>query len=251
MTTEQGKKIANEMRDVGERLTEIADVLEKEKKRMEREALQDTMDKIEAKIRERGYQKVESKIKTYHIGKEVVVRLDDVLELARIEGKKFREGTERGYISKTEEEKMSAYLALNRFRAQLMTGELCVANDFDEHKRILEEHRDRKPVEIPGRYAVGRKYDEENDYWMFFVESKDGKPTFTNRPCMAKLYKRYKDAEACADFMDEDGWEVCDMWEMMSPDDRLFRGVFCDTSDDECNENAIRLNFPQLSDDAR
>ena len=67
----------------------------------EKEALKKACDIVEAKIRERGGQMhTKSQIRTYKVGDEIVVRLDDVLELARVMKNKFREGKEPGYISR-------------------------------------------------------------------------------------------------------------------------------------------------------
>ena len=102
----------------------------------EKEALKKACDIVEAKIRERGGQMhTKSQIRTYKVGDEIVVRLDDVLELARVMKNKFREGKEPGYISRTEAEKISAFLALNHFQVVLLSNELSKGH------HLLRRHR--------------------------------------------------------------------------------------------------------------
>ena len=96
----------------------------------------------------------------------------------------------------------------------------------------------KRIMEIPPRYAVGK---EEGDHFLFYVESQDGKSIFSNKPCMAKMYKRYKEAEACADFADDEPCVVIDMFDAMSKDERLRRGLFAEDEDDEGNEKAVPL----------
>ena len=207
--------------------------------------LKKVLNELEQKINERGYKKVESMIKTYQIGNEIIVRLDDVLELARVMKEKYEEGTEPGYICKTDEEKIYSYLALNHLQVQLLSNQLNKAESIEEHKQIITEHagKNKKKLVVPSRYAVGRLYDKEKGYWMFFVSSENEKPVFTNRPCMAKKYQSYKQAEACRDFLDDGDWDVVDMWESLSNDEKLIRGIFGETDWDDGNEKAIKLNF--------
>ena len=185
-----------------------------------------------------------SGIPLYYVGEETFVRLNDVLQLCTDLKKKFEKGTEKGFIDPNEKSRISACYALTKLQTQLYKNETEKAKSVDEHKRIIESHsgKNRKP-KVCGRYAVARKYDTENDYWMFFVNSEDEKPTFSNRPCMAKLYNSYKEAEACADFMDDSGWEVVDMFEYLSPEQRMCRCILGETSWDDGNENAVRLHF--------
>ena len=212
----------------------------------EKEALKKACDIVEAKIRERGGQMhTKSQIRTYKVGDEIVVRLDDVLELARVMKNKFREGKEPGYISRTEAEKISAFLALNHFQVVLLSNELSKVDNIDDHKRVITEHSgsNKKPLVVPGRYAVGRKYDEDHDYWMFYADMKNGKPVFSNRPCMAKLYLSYKEAEASRDFLDDGDWDVVDLYDFLPPDQRLVRCIFAEEGWDEGRENAVVLHF--------
>ena len=185
-----------------------------------------------------------SSIPLYYIADETFVRLDDVLQLCADLKKKFEKGTERGFIDPDEHGRLSASYALTKLQTQLYKNETEKAKDVDEVKKIITSHsgKNRKPV-IPARYAVGRKYDTDNDYWMFYLGMEDGKPIFTNIPCKGIIYASYKEAEACADFMDEDGWEVCDMYSYMSTENRLRRQLLCEPEEyDVGNENALRLH---------
>ena len=90
---------------------------------------------------------------------------------------------------------------------------------------------------IPPRYAVGREHDKK---WMFYVDSKDEKPMFSDRPCMAKLYVNYRDARACADFLDGE-WDVLDWESNMTEEERWVRELRMPMpfDADEGNENSI------------
>ena len=126
----------------------------------------------------------------------------------------------------------------------------CYETDDKDILRILDRMEARicknafinppksKPVKgIPGRYAVGK---EHNGEWMFFVDSKDEKPLFSDRPCMAKLYVNYRDADACADFLDGE-WDVLDMESAMTEEERWVRELRMPMpfDADEGNEKAI------------
>ena len=92
---------------------------------------------------------------------------------------------------------------------------------------------------VPPRYAVGR---EKNGEWMFYVDSKDEKPMYSDRPCMAKRYVNYRDASACADFLDGE-WHVLDMEYSMTEEERWVRELRMPMpfDADDGNENAIPI----------
>ena len=94
---------------------------------------------------------------------------------------------------------------------------------------------------MPPRYAVGR---ERNGKWEFFVKSENGKANFSDRPCMAKLYKTYRDASACADFLDGE-WDVLDWEDNMSEEERWLRELNMPMpfDADDGNENAIPVQI--------
>ena len=91
---------------------------------------------------------------------------------------------------------------------------------------------------FPGRYAVGRERDGK---WVYYAESKDDKILFTDRPCMAQMYTTYRDASACADFIDGEDWAVLDFYDSMSEEDRWQRELRLPFpyDADEGNENSI------------
>lgn len=247
--TQNFQETIEKLHDIANTVTNLTDRIEnmlKEKEIMNNDAVTEAREKVEAEIRKRGGKMhTVSKINTYKIGNEIVVRLDDVLELCRVMKDKYRKGTEVGYLCDDEKAKIHAFLALNHLQTVLLSDELSKVDSIDDHKRIIAEHsgKNKKPLEIPKRYAVGRKYDDENDYWMFYLATVDGKPTFTNRPCMAMKYNSYKQAEACRDFLDDGDWDVIDMWNALTESEQIKRQIFGDTEWDDGNENAIRLDF--------
>lgn len=91
----------------------------------------------------------------------------------------------------------------------------------------------------PRRYAVGRC---KNDRYEFYVDSKNGEPFFTGKPCIAKLYMNYRDARACADFLDGD-WDVLDWEANMTEEERWVRWLRIPYDADEGNENAIPVEI--------
>ena len=92
---------------------------------------------------------------------------------------------------------------------------------------------------MPTRYAVGK---ETNGKWLYYVESKDGKPTYSDCPCMAKQYVNYRDASACADFLDGK-WDVLDMEKAMTEEERWLRDLLMPMpfDADDGNECAIPI----------
>lgn len=109
-------------------------------------------------------------------------------------------------------------------------------NDFilkDAKKPIdLNANEKEEEEEVPGRYAVGRKKDNE---WEFIAGNIGEVPLMTRKPHVAQLFKAYRDASAYADFLDEDGWVVLDWEENMTEEDRWVR--------------ELRMPFPYDLDD--
>ena len=100
-----------------------------------------------------------------------------------------------------------------------------------------------KPKEIqrsdcPCRYGVGY-YDKEGN-WHFFVATNNGKDIFSSKPCEAKMYLNYRDAQACSDFLEEDTM-VLDFEASMSEEDRWLRELRMPMpyDADEGNENSV------------
>ena len=216
--------------------------LRKYENKKENEAVRAARDYVEELIRARGGQiHTKSQIRTYKVGNEIVVRLDDVLELARVMKEKFREGIEPGYISETKEQRVSAFLALNHFQTVMLSNELSKVNHIDDHKRIIEEHsgRHKKPLIVPGRYALGCR--ETHGCWMFLRGIRDNTPSYTVRPCLAYRFLSYEEARNAADSMDNREWAVIDMIEYLPKDKRLMRDIFVEDGWDDGCENAVRL----------
>lgn len=169
-------------------------------------------------------------IHTYQFENDTYVKLDDVLKLASEMKLRIAMKKDKDYKKRNEKECSSALLALVKLQLRLV-GE--------------DDEQDEMP-QIPSRYAVGKCYNEEKGYHMFYVGDEDGKPIFTNRPCKAKGYKRRKQAEAVADFLDDGDWEVFDMWDYMTDEQQTIRQCFCNTDeDDEGDEPIIRLTFKE------
>ena len=93
--------------------------------------------------------------------------------------------------------------------------------------------------EMPTRYAVGK---EEKDGWVFYVDSKNDTPLFSDKPCMAKQFVNHRDASACADFLDVE-WNVIDMEQAMSEENRWLRELLMPMpfDSDDGNETAIPI----------
>ena len=230
-------ELKKELLDKANELSALADEIEEKAQRLD-----ELREQIESDPTVRT--NTGSGIPLIYIADETFVRLNDVLQLCSDLKKKFEKGTEKGFIDPDEKSRISAVYALTKLQTQLYKNETEKATSIEEHKQIIEARsgKNRKPV-IPARYAVGKKYDTDNDYWMFFIGIENGTPTFTNMPCKGIKYASYKEAEACADFMDDDGWEVCDMYDYMSAERRLARQLLCAPEEyDVGNENAIRLH---------
>ena len=209
----------------------------------ENEAVAAARDYVEELIRANGGKMhTQSRIRTYKIGNEIMVRLDDVLALACTEKWKYRESIEPGYLSDSKEERLSAFLALNHFQVVLLSDELSKADNIDDHKRILKEHsgKRRKPVNVPGRYAVGKR--DGHGGWVFIKAVRDDKTSYTVRPCLSFRFLAYTDASDCVNRLGDTGWEVVDMLEYLPRDKRLMRDIFAEDDWDEGSENAVRLS---------
>ena len=103
-------------------------------------------------------------------------------------------------------------------------------------------HAPKDKIEgIPARYAVGK---ENGKDWLFFVDSKDEKPMFSDRPCLAKRYVNYRDASACADFLDGE-WDVLDLEASMTEEERWVRELRMPMpfDADDGNEKAIPVEI--------
>ena len=93
-------------------------------------------------------------------------------------------------------------------------------------------------TKMPCRYAVGY-YDYKGKYH-FYVGTKDGKAIYSTNEKEALRFKTYRDASACADFVEEDA-NVLDMEGTMTEEERWQRELnmpFPYDADDG-NETAI------------
>lgn len=145
MTQETQEKV-NQLKKIGKELHDLCqeyfDDTDKLKEQIEYESVCEARDKVEERIRKElgGKIHTESKIKTYQVGNETVLLLDDVLDLCREMKKKYRKGTEKGYICEDEHARIHAFLALNHLQTALLSDELSKVDTIDEHKAIIEKH---------------------------------------------------------------------------------------------------------------
>ena len=114
-------------------------------------------------------------------------------------------------------EKLDIDHILDRIEARIMKNAL-VMPDAEPATDITEQIAE---PECPGRYGVGK---EENGNWIFYSGSKANYPQFTDRPCEAKLYVNYRDAFACADFIDGE-WDVLDFYDNWTEEQRHVRDM--------------------------
>lgn len=78
----------------------------------------------------------------------------------------------------------------------------------------------------PARYTVWYRDDsEETTHCMGFVRFEKGHPVFTNHPCMATWFVWRDMAQRVAEKCGE-GFEVVDMFDQMTPEERLLRAIF-------------------------
>ena len=142
----QLQKVGNVLHDLCKEFFEDADKL---KEKIELEAVREARDKVEERIRNElgGKMHTVSKIKTYQVGKETVLLLDDVLDLCREMKMKYRKGTEKGYLCDNEEARIHAFLALNHLQTTLLSDELSKVDTIDEHKAIIEKHSHKNKEE--------------------------------------------------------------------------------------------------------
>lgn len=87
----------------------------------------------------------------------------------------------------------------------------------------------KKGVYIPPRYTVWHYgADEETTHDSFgFVRFEKGVPLFSNRPCAVMRFVMRDAAENIAERLGE-GFEVVDMWSVMTKEERMLRAIFLD-----------------------
>jgi len=130
--------------------------------------------------------------------------------------------------------------AIERTRAALDRTEKLLAKVKDGEKEKPSEapqKPSKRKVSCPGRYTVWYRTDEDTTlHCMGFVRFEKGIPVFTNRPCKATWFVWRDIAEKVAEKCGE-GFEVVDMIDQMTVEERLLRAIFhedgMDGEDDE------------------
>ena len=92
------------------------------------EQIRETLNKLETLINEKGYRKIESKIKLHEFDGKKYLLIDDVIDLCHDVQDKYQKGTERGYLNLSAEERKIGGL-----------GIFMVKKSMDE---MLYEYRD-------------------------------------------------------------------------------------------------------------
>ena len=188
-------------------------------------------------------------ISKYTIMGSEYVRLDELNALIREMKQKTREGTEPGYMCEDEGKRISAYLALNHLsvvlnkeKAQVdrmmktlrdATGLLKLRKQIKQEADEKEEKPEEEDAMLPGRYTLwsGVTNGGPAKDAVCFVKWEDGQPVYSNHPCVAMWFVDEDVAEKTAAKLG-DGWEVVDMWPVMTKEQRLLRAIFCGDEDD-------------------
>lgn len=108
---------------------------------------------------------------------------------------------------------------------------------YDGGEEKAEDKPKKRKVSCPPRYTVWYRDDgETTQHCMGFVRMEKGMPLYTNRPCKAHWFVWRGEAEAVAQICGE-GFEVVDMIDQMTKEQRLLRAIFhedgMDGEDDE------------------
>ena len=176
-----------------------------------------------------------------------VVRLDDLPEYMRMAAAKAK--AEWVTIGTSEIEEATLYDSFEEAEAELRR---VVENTDSEAWHITKkwmfdtkenresllalfydggEEKPKKPKKkpyIPPRYTVWYRDDgETTQHCMGFVRYENGIPVYTNRPCKASWFAYKEAAEKVAADCGE-GFEVVDMWEQMTKEQRLLRVILLD-----------------------
>lgn len=123
----------------------------------------------------------------------------------------------------------SAEKAIERTKGVIERAEKAV----DELKAEMRKEDAKKRARIPARYSVWhRGDDEETTRDSFgFVRFVNGIPMFSNRPCAVMWFVSKGAAENVAERLGE-GFEVVDMWPVMTKEERLLLAIFAEEDDD-------------------
>lgn len=123
----------------------------------------------------------------------------------------------------------SAEKAIERTKGVIERAEKAV----DELKAEMRKEDAKKRARIPARYSVWHRGDDEEitrDSFGF-VRFVNGIPMFSNRPCAVMWFVSKGAAENVAERLGE-GFEVVDMWPVMTKEERLLRAIFAEEDDD-------------------
>ena len=207
-------------------------------------------------------------INKYNILGIEYVRLDELMALITEMQKKHREGTEPGYMCDDKGKQVAADLALNHLKVVLnkekihvQTIERVLKTRFEREAKEKAEEVGKKvaqaketvdrAVEVmekdieedlsdkhcPARYTVwnGVEDQETTENAWGFVEWQNGRAVCSHRPCEVMWFVDKGMAEKTAEKLGE-GWEVVDMWPVMTKEQRLLRAIFSDDGEDDDEE---------------
>ena len=211
-------------------------------------------------------------ISKYNIMGNDYVRLDELNELIRDMKRKAREGKEPGYMCSVESERISASLALNHLEVVLNKESIHVkcldkimktrhereakeqalknAEDAIERTKAAIDKAEKLVKDIhkkegrrlrSARYTVwkGAEDGETTENALCFVRWDDNRkvsqPMFSNRPCQAMWFTDKGMAKKTAEKLG-DGWEVVDMWPVMTKEERLLWAIFNEDDDEDDDE---------------
>lgn len=138
-------------------------------------------------------------IKHYHIDKETYCKMIDVVKLVHHEYFETEDKNVRDML-----DRMEMRLSKNAF--------------------ILPENILHPVPEgyVPGRYAIG--FYDDAGVWHFYKCSENHDPVYTRKPCDAKMFLSYREAQTVADFLDEDV-SILDFEENLSEEERWLRDL--------------------------
>lgn len=161
------------------------------------------------------------------------VQVDELNAMLKQMKKDASEGKKPGWICDDQGERISATLALNK---------VSVALNKDEIEKRCKERLDKIQREreeyMPARWSVWKGCEDERlaANALCFVRWEDKKPVFANDPDKAMWFVEKSVAGYVAKKLG-DGWEVVDMWPLMSKEERLLYKLLVDDEDEEQDES--------------
>ena len=100
-------------------------------------SIKETLDSLETLIRERGFQKVQSRIDMHEFDGKKYLLIDDVIQLCHEEQVKCEQGAENCYRNLSINEKQAIVWAIYHLRSLFISEDLSKATSIDEYKEIL------------------------------------------------------------------------------------------------------------------